>query len=65
MIDSLWFLGLGALVLAFIVWLFVKFVNMLNDVADIHSLLVDIRREIQNLNKEHNTRSMESCKGID
>lgn len=58
-----WILGLGALALA--AWIFVKFINMLDDVADIHSLLVDIRREIQNLNKEHNTRSTESCKGID
>lgn len=58
-----WILGLGALALA--AWIFVKFVNMLDDVADIHSLLVDIRHEIQSLNKEHNTRSTESCKGID
>ena len=52
-----WILGLGALALA--AWLFVKFVNMLDDVADIHSLLVDIRHEIQRLNKEHDSRSME------
>jgi hypothetical protein len=44
-----WILGLGALALA--VWIFVKFINMLDDVADIHSLLVDIRHEIQSLNK--------------
>ena len=45
-------LGLGALV--FVIWLFAKFINMLNDVADIHSLLVDIRHEIQSLNKDKN-----------
>lgn len=45
-----WILGLGALALA--VWIFVKFINMLDDVADIHSLLVDIRHEIQSLNKD-------------
>ena len=45
-------LGLGALV--FVIWLFVKFINMLDDVADIHSLLVDIRHEIQSLNKDKN-----------
>ncbi len=47
-----WILGLGALALA--VWIFVKFINMLDDVADIHSLLVDIRHEIQSLNKDKN-----------
>ena len=45
-------LGLGALV--FVIWLFAKFINMLNDVADIHSLLEDIRHEIQSLNKDKN-----------
>ena len=44
-------LGLGVLV--FCVWLFVKFINMLNDVAGIRSLLEDIKHEIQSLNKDH------------
>lgn len=45
-------LGLGVLV--FIVWLFVKYIRMLNDVADIRSLLADIKYELQllNYNKE-------------
>lgn len=42
-------LGLGALV--FVIWLFAKYIDMLNDVADIRSLLEDIKHEIQSLNK--------------
>ena len=43
-------LGLGALV--FVIWLFAKYIDMLNDVADIRSLLEDIKHEIQSLNKD-------------
>lgn len=44
-------LGLGAL--AFVIWLFAKYIDMLNDVADIRNLLDDIKHEIQSLNKDN------------
>lgn len=54
--DFFSFLGLvlGLGVLVFIVWLFVKYIRMLDDVADIRSLLADIKYELQllNYNKE-------------
>lgn len=54
--DFFSFLGLvlGLGVLVFIVWLFVKYIRMLDDVADIRSLLADIKYEFQllNYNKE-------------
>lgn len=50
--DFFSFLGLvlGLGVLVFIVWLFVKYIRMLDDVADIRSLLADIKYELQLLN---------------
>lgn len=52
-------LGLGAL--AFIVWLFAKYIDMLNDVAEIRSLLADIKYELQlmNYNREKEKQKKE------